>query len=55
MNEIEFDKAFSEFLDSSAYDKANDYIFKLAKAAFIAGWKAALGSDIGKIMKLERE
>ena len=55
MNEIEFDKAFSEFLDSPAYDKANDYLFELAKAAFIAGWKAALDSDIGKIMKIDKE
>ena len=45
MNEIEFDKAFSEFLDHSAYDKANDFLFELTKAAFIAGWEAAMKSD----------
>ena len=45
MDEVEFDKAFSEFLDDSTYDKASDYLFQLAKAAFMAGWKAAVDSE----------
>ena len=44
MDEIEFDRAFSEFLDNPVYDKANEYLFELTKAAFIAGWKAAMDS-----------
>ena len=54
MNEIEFDKALSEFLDDEQYERTNDAIFELVQAAFIAGWKAALGSDIGKVMKIEK-
>lgn len=54
MNEIEFDQAFSEFLDDEQYERTNDALFELIQAAFTAGWKAALGSDIGKIIKLEK-
>ena len=53
MNEVEFDKAFSDFLDDEQYERVNDALFELIQAAFTAGWKAALGSDIGKIMKIE--
>ena len=44
MDEIEFDRAFSEFLDNPVYDKANEYLFELTKTAFMAGWKAAMDS-----------
>ena len=55
MNEIEFDQAFSEFLDDDQYEKTNDALFELIHAAFTAGWKAALGSDIGKNMNIDRK
>ena len=54
MNEIEFDKAFSEFLNDEQYEKTNNALFELIQAAFIAGWKAALDSDVGKIMKIDK-
>ena len=54
MNEIEFDKAFSDFLDDEKYEKVNDALFELIHAAFTAGWKAALGSDIGKVMNIDK-
>ena len=54
MNEIEFDLAFSEFLDDDQYEKTNDALFELIHAAFAAGWKAALGSDIGKDINIDR-
>ena len=54
MNEIEFDKAFSEFMDDEQYERASDALFELIQAAFTAGWKAALGSDIGKVMKIDK-
>ena len=54
MNEIEFDQAFSEFLGDEQYEKTNDALFELIQTAFAAGWKAALGSDIGKIMEIEK-
>ena len=52
MNEIEFDKAFSEFLDDKEYERVNDALFELILAAFAAGWKAAMGSDLKKIMDI---
>ena len=55
MNEIEFDKAFSEFLDDSAYDKASEYLFELAKAAFVAGWKAAMDLERKGVMDTDKK
>jgi hypothetical protein len=40
---ISFDKAFEEFLDSAAYDAAESHLLTIARAAYIAGWKAAGG------------
>ena len=54
MDEIELDKAFSEFLDDEQYEKTSEAMFSLIRAAFTAGWKAAVGSDIGKIMKIHK-
>ena len=54
MNEIEFDKALSDFLDDDRYEQTNDALFELIRAAFTAGWKAALGSDIGKVMNIDK-
>ena len=52
MNEIEFDKALSDFLDDEECEKINEAVFQLIRAAFTAGWKAALGSDLKKIMDI---
>ena len=52
MNEIEFDKAFSDFLDDEECEKINEAVFRLIRAAFTAGWKAAMGSDLKKIMDI---
>jgi len=38
-----FEKEFSDYLDSDAYDKAEDMLFSAVRAAYIAGWKAAGG------------
>ena len=53
MNEIEFDQALSDFLDDNKCENVSEFVFDLVRGAFTAGWKAALGSDIGKIMKIE--
>ena len=45
MNTVDFEKAFSDFLDNSDYDKAEEFIFALARAAFTAGWRAAGGQN----------
>ena len=54
MNEIKFDKALSDFLDDEECEKISEAMFQLIQAAFTAGWTAALGSDIGKVMNIEK-
>lgn len=39
----DFEKAFGDFLESEVYDRGEDALFTLTRAAFIAGWKAAGG------------
>ncbi len=41
MNSAQFELAFGEFLDSQEYDRAEDALFSLVRAAFRAGWLAA--------------
>lgn len=53
MNEIEFDQAFSKFLDDEKCEQVNEILYKLIRSAFTAGWKAAFDSDIGKVMNIE--
>lgn len=52
MNELEFDEALSNFLDDEQNEKVSEAVFELTRAAFTAGWKAALGSDIAKVMNI---
>ena len=40
-----FEKTFSDFLDSSEYDMAEEALFSMIRRAYIAGWKAA-GGDV---------
>lgn len=54
MNEIEFDQALAKFLDDEESEKVSEAVFELVRAAFTAGWKEALGSDIGQIMKIAK-
>ena len=49
MNEIEFDKALSDFLDDEKCETINEAVFQLVRAAFAAGWRAALGAGIGEL------
>ena len=55
MKEVEFDKALSEFLDDEECEKRNEAVFQLIRAAFTAGWMAAKGSGIGKMIKMEKQ
>lgn len=50
MNSDELEKAYSDFLDGEIYDKAEEGLFQLIRAAFIAGWNAAKRDNI-KIVK----
>jgi len=36
-----FEKALDEFLQGKNYDHAEEAIYQLARAAFLAGWYAA--------------
>ena len=53
MNEVEFDKALSDFLDDDGCEVASEAVFGLIRSAFAAGWKAAMGSDLKKVMDLD--
>ena len=50
LNEMEFDQAFSKFLDDDQYEKTSDALFELIRAAFAAGWEAAMNSNLKKFM-----
>jgi len=54
MNETEFDRALSEFLDDEECERDSEAIYQLIRAAFAAGWRAAMGSDLKGIMELGR-
>lgn len=41
----EFEQAFDEFLEHPEYDGAENAIFALTRAAFLAGWLAAGGEQ----------
>lgn len=40
-----FETEFERFLESEDYDSAEDALFTLARASFIAGWLAAGGPE----------
>lgn len=44
MNELEFDLAFSKFLDDEHCEMVSETLYQLIRSAFAAGWKSALGS-----------
>lgn len=50
MNEIEFDKSLSDFLDDDECDSVNEALFALIRSAFTAGWKAAINSDLKSVL-----
>ena len=41
--EIDFEKAFSDFLDRREYDEAESALFAMVRISFLAGWNAAGG------------
>ena len=50
MNEIEFDKALSDFLDDNECETASEAVYNLIRVAFTAGWKAAMKSDLKEVV-----
>ena len=49
MNEQEFDRSLSDFLEDDRCDELYEAINTLIQGCFIAGWKAALESDFAKM------
>jgi hypothetical protein len=45
MQQSSFEKAFSDFIDGDTYEKAEASLFELVRAAFRAGWEAAMSSS----------
>ena len=44
MKTVDFEQAFSDFLDRREYDQAENALFSMVRIAFTAGWKAAGGN-----------
>lgn len=40
---VDFEKAFSDFLDRKEYDDAENALFSIVRSAYQAGWNAAGG------------
>lgn len=55
-NNMDFEKAFSDFIDGKEYDEAQSTLFFITREAFKAGWKAALSSPTpnDKIIELNK-
>ena len=51
MTKVDFEKAFSDFLERREYDQAENALFAMVRIAFVAGWKAA-GCDPPKPQKI---
>lgn len=51
MKEVNFEKAFSDFLERREYDQAENALFAMVRISFLAGWKAA-GGDPPKPQKI---
>ena len=43
MEPLDFERAFSDFLDRREYDEAENALFSMGRIAFLAGWNAAGG------------
>lgn len=43
MIDVDFEKAFSDFLERREYDQAENALFSMVRISFLAGWKAAGG------------
>ena len=44
MKPLDFEKAFSDFIDRREYDQAENALFAMVRMAFLAGWNAAGGN-----------
>ena len=42
---MDFEKSFSDFLESKGCDKMQDTVFTLLRQAYLAGWTAAGGDE----------
>ena len=49
----DFERLFSDFIDGTQYDKAEEALFSLRRMAFMAGWLAA-GGEIPNPLKMTK-
>lgn len=47
MGSSHFEEKFDAFLENQKYDMAQEALFQVVRAAFIAGWEAAGGPSTG--------
>lgn len=45
MKPLDFETAFSDFIDRREYDQAENALFAMVRIAFLAGWNAAGGQS----------
>ena len=52
---MDYEKAFSDFLDSKTFEKEERALFDITRKAFKAGWLAAGGEDpLSKIIEINQ-
>ena len=51
MNSDELEEAYSDFIDSEYYDKAESELFELIRLAFVSGWNAAKRDNLKIVEK----
>lgn len=49
-----YEKAFSDYLDSEEYDRAEEILFSVIRQAFFAGWTASEQNKI-RILQMDKE
>lgn len=42
---FDMEKNFCEFLDSSKYDRAEQWLFDIVRSAYLSGWDAAMNAQ----------
>lgn len=53
---MDFEKAFSDYLDTKEYDEAERALFEITRQAFKAGWLAAQNNNPNKkILEIHKE
>ena len=49
-----FEQAFDAFLEDKTYDEAEQALFSVIRAAFLAGWDAAQSTQYGILREVKK-